>query len=258
MTKYIIISFLFFGLFTACKSASITKRKLVVKPLNTTQILQNLHQSNVSAKTILAKIKVKFSTAKNTQNITANLRLQKDQMIWISLTAIGGIPVAKILITPNRVSYYEKLNKTYFEGDFSLLNSWLKADLNFDKIQNMLFAQPIESVKNTEFISSIINYSYQLKAKNKIDNSNVTYWVNPENFKLDKQQFSKNKKEFLAFSYLGFDNSTKDIFPNRLQIVAKSKKQTIKIDLTYKSIRFNMPLNFPFKIPEGYNLLKIK
>lgn len=258
MNRFGIILLLFLGLFTSCKSVSTTVSKANIKSLTSYQILQNMQSASVKAKTISAKIKVKFTAAKSKQVVTANLRMEKDSVIWISLTAIGGISVAKMIITPQHVSYYEKLNNTYFDGDFSLLNSWLKAELNFDKIQSILFAEPVELIDNKDFIVSIIGNSYQLKAKNKIQNNNVEYWVNPENFKLDKQQFSKNKKEFLAFSYLGFDNTTEIIFPNKLSVEAKSEKATIKIDLTYNSLKFDLPLNYPFKIPEGYKMLEIK
>jgi len=182
MTKYIFISLLFFGLFSACKSTSTVANRTALKTLSPQQITQNIERALVQAKTISAKIKVKFTAAKSKQVITANLRIEKDSVIWISLTAIGGIPVAKMLIMPHRVSYYEKLNNTYFDGDFSLLNSWLKADLNFDKIQNILFAQPAESIDNIDFILSISDRSYELKAKNKIDKNTAEYWVNSENY----------------------------------------------------------------------------
>jgi len=232
--------------------------RTALKTLSPQQITQNIERALVQAKTISAKIKVKFTAAKSKQVITANLRIEKDSVIWISLTAIGGIPVAKMLITPHRVSYYEKLNNTYFDGDFSLLNSWLKADLNFDKIQNILFAQPAESIDNIDFILSISDRGYELKAKNKIDKNTAEYWVNSENFKLNKQQFSKNKKEFLAFSYLGFDTTTAVIYPNKMTVEAKNEKESIKVDLTYNSLKFDLPLSYPFKIPKGYKMLDIK
>lgn len=258
MNRFGIILLLFLELFASCKSVSTTVNKANIKSLTSSKILENMQNTSVKAKTVSAKIKVKFIASKSKQLVTANLRMEKDSVIWISLTAIGGISVAKMLITPQGVSYYEKLNNTYFDGDFSLLNSWLKVDLNFNKIQNILFAEPAESIDNNDFILSIIGNSYRLKAKNKIQNNNVEYWVNSENFKLDKQQFSKNKEEFLAFSYLGFDNTTEIIFPNKLSVEAKGEKATVKIDLTYNSLKFNLPLNYPFKIPEGYKMLEIK
>ena len=31
------------------------------------------------------------------------------------------IPIAKLLVTPNKVSFYEKFQKTYFEGNYDLI-----------------------------------------------------------------------------------------------------------------------------------------
>ena len=243
---------------SSCKSVSKTVTKSALKPLKISEIVSKQKATNIKAKTVIAKIKVKYITVKKTQNITAKLRLQKDSVIWISLTAVGGIPIAKILIKPQHVSYYEKVNKTYFDGGFSLLNSWLKTDLNFSKIQNMLFAQPIYSIEAKKFILAISENNYQLKAKKKIDNTRALYWIYPDNFKLHKQAFYKNKKEHLAFIYEDFDRSTTNMYPNRMQVVAQSKKETVKINLTYRSLKFNLPVRFPFKIPKNYKRLEIK
>jgi len=258
MFRNILFLTLFLMLVSSCKSVSKTVSKSRLKPLNISEIISKQEAANVTAKTIVAKIKVKYITAKKTQNITAKLRLQKDSVIWISLTAVGGIPVAKILIKPHHVSYYEKMNKTYFDGDFSLLNNWLKTDLNFLKIQNMLFAQPIYNIEAKKFILAVSENNYQLKAKKKIDNTRPVYWFYPHNFKLHKQAFYKNKKEHLTFIYDGFDTSTTNVYPNKMQVIAQSKKETVKINLTYRSLKFDLPLRFPFKIPKNYKPLEVK
>ena len=258
MFKNILYTALLLILMSSCKSVSKTVTKGSLKPLKISEIITKQKATNITARTVIAKIKVKYITAKKTQNITAKLRLQKDSVIWISLTAVGGIPVAKILIKPQHVRYYEKLNKTYFDGDFSLLNKWLKTDLNFSIIQNMLFAQPIYSIEAKKFILGISENNYQLKAKKKIDNTRAVYWLYPNNFKLHKQAFYKNKKEHLTFIYDGFDASTTNIYPNKMQVVAQSKRETVKINLTYRSLKFNLPVRFPFKIPKNYKPLEIK
>ncbi|MCF6213919.1 MAG: DUF4292 domain-containing protein [Flavobacteriaceae bacterium] len=257
MTKQLFIVLIFTGFLFSCKSTSVAV-KTTVKPLSTAQILKNNFEANINASTINAKIKVKYIAAKKTRNITAKLRLKKDSTIWISLTAVGGIPVAKMLIKPKHVLYYEKLDKTYFDGDFSLLSKWLNTDLDFKKIQNLLFAEPVYPLSGKKLILAIINNSYQLKVKKKIAGKKVTFWVNSSNFKLNKQKFAKNKKEFLSFSYLGFDTSTPNFYPNKIQVVAQSKKEVIKINLIYKSLKFNKPISFPFKIPKGYKSIEIK
>lgn len=259
MKRHHIYFILFIGFFSGCKSTITTTHiKTNIKPLNIRQIIKNQDHANLNMQTVLAKIKVKYITAKKTQNITAKMRIKKDSIIWISLTAIGGIPIAKMVITPNNVRYYEKLDKTFFDGDFSLLNHWLKTDLNFNKIQNLLFAQPVTKIESGTFLADISEKSYLLRSKKRIENTKVTYWINPINFKLDKQKFSKNKRQFLSFSYLGFDKSTSLRYPNKMLVVAAGKKQAIKINLTYRSLKFNLPLNFHFKIPKGYKQLKLK
>jgi len=162
MKKHFLFILFIVGFLTSCKSTfTTTKVKSDIKPLTITQIFKNQESADINANTVLAKIKVKYITAKKKQNITAKLRLQKDSIIWISLTAIGGIPVAKMIITPQHIRYYEKLNKTYFDGNFSLLNHWLKANLTFKKLKI-----PKYFIGLILLILSLINKSFQKIKKN--------------------------------------------------------------------------------------------
>ena len=62
------------------------------------------------------------------------MRMEKDQKILIMSTPIS---VVKALITPEKVSFYNKLDNTYFEGDFKYLSDLLGTDLDFEKVQNL-------------------------------------------------------------------------------------------------------------------------
>lgn len=75
-----------------------------------------------------------------------------------------GITMAKALITPKEVKYYEKINGTYFEGDYASLSEWLGTDLDFNKIQNMLLGQPIDDLTQQKYLSEVTDSFYKLNA----------------------------------------------------------------------------------------------
>ena len=66
------------------------------------------------------------------------------------------------MITPSKVSYYEKINNTYFEGDFSMLSNWLGTDLNLNKVQNLFLGKAIDNLTKDRWISEWWKKMFQI------------------------------------------------------------------------------------------------
>ena len=86
--------------------------------------------------TLAARMHVVYENEKKHQSITVSLRMEKDEKIWIKASLLG-ITMAKVLITPETVSYYETISNTYFDGDFRLLSDWLGTEIDFEKAQSI-------------------------------------------------------------------------------------------------------------------------
>ncbi|RYG21494.1 MAG: DUF4292 domain-containing protein, partial [Chitinophagaceae bacterium] len=57
----------------------------------------------------------------NENNVTMLIRIEKDKKIWVSVTAIAGIEVARAVITPDSLLLRDNLNKTYARKPFSYI-----------------------------------------------------------------------------------------------------------------------------------------
>ena len=104
--------------------------------LSAKKIIENYYTNKNEFSTLYIKSSARYADDKQTQNVTAEIRIKKDEQILVSIRFLG-ITMAKALITPTMVSYYEKINGNYFEGDFSSLSQWLGTDLDYNKIQNL-------------------------------------------------------------------------------------------------------------------------
>ncbi len=94
--------------------------------------------------------------------MTVNFRMKKDDTIWMSGQLLG-IPLAKVMITPNSVQFYEKITRTYFDGDFRLLSDLLGTPLDFQKVQNLLLGQTIYDLREERYQLTESARGYQLK-----------------------------------------------------------------------------------------------
>jgi hypothetical protein len=215
-------------------------------------LISQHYEQNFDKKTIHARLSAKYRGYKSSATIGIKLRLEKDKTIWMSATKLG-IPIAKLKITPSRVIYYEKIQKVYFDGDFSLLSKWLGTDLNFDKIQNMLLGQSLFDLKKGKYNAVVQNDSYVISPKRNPKLYSFLLIMNPDNFKMDKQEIRHAKKDqTLSVSYPKYNEIKGEQFPNHILIKAKDEKKLTTINIQYRQVEFDKKLSFPFTVPKGY------
>ncbi|HEX5742822.1 MAG TPA: DUF4292 domain-containing protein [Flavobacteriaceae bacterium] len=242
---------------TSCGSKKAIADHFIAKPLSVDKIVKNYHQNIFQKNTVKARIKVDYHDQKTAQSFIANLRMEKDKAIWITATVLG-IPLVKALITPEKVSYYEKINETYFEGDFTVLSDWLGTELDFDKLQNLLLGQTISPIDNKNFEVSLDENAYMMKNHTIQQMISFLYWINPQHFRVNKQMvIHPYKEQYLSVVYKKYDVINNEYFPNTIVIEAVESQKLTKIELEFKTVEFNELLTFPFEIPNGYKPVQL-
>lgn len=219
------------------------------------EIIEKHYENTINFQTISIRAAADYEDQKQTISIGADIRIKKDEIIWINLKFFG-IPMAKALITPTRVSYYEKANGTYFDGNYSILTKMLGTDLDFLKVQNLLLGRPIDNLTKEVFIAEIAANLVQLKSKKQADIEKI-FRFETGNYLLKEQfinQISKNRN--VLVTYPSFTNQDNIFMPTGVSIIANQQNQ-VKINVAYKKITFNESLSYPYSIPDGYSQIKI-
>src|SRR6478736_983501 len=160
MRKYIGLVFLVFLVSCKAKKAVVTSAK-PTKEVTAEKIIASHYNLKNDFKTLYIKSDVRYRDDYQSQNVSAEIKIQKNEKILLSIRFLG-ITMAKALITPTEVKYYEKINGNYFEGDFSTLSRWLGTDLDFYKIQNLLIGEALEDLTKGKYDFSIEENLYKL------------------------------------------------------------------------------------------------
>lgn len=240
-----------FILFSCGNSKTITDRADIKKE-SPKRILKKHAKSNFDQQTLKADLKVSLKRSGRSQNMNVKLRFEKDTIIWLSGT-VFGFPVAKAIITPNRVSYYEKLNKTYFDGDYSQINKLLGAELDFSMLQNLMLGDAVFDMNPKKYTSSIDQEAHLLTPKEANNIGALLFWIHPINYKIEKQEIRKfDSDQFLSVAYKNYQKINETSIPGNLDIVVKVPKNNANIRMQFKSVKLNEELSFPYKIPSGY------
>ena len=58
-------------------------------------------------------------------------------MIWLSVSALLGIEVARIQITPDSFKLMNRINKTYWIGDFEDVESAYGIPANYEQLEGV-------------------------------------------------------------------------------------------------------------------------
>jgi hypothetical protein len=239
------------------KVVEVTKKEDLNR-LSANQILKNYYANKSDFKTLYIKSNVKYNDEKQSQNLTAEIKIKKDEQILVSIRFLG-ITMAKALITPASVSYYEKLNSTYFEGDFSTLSKWLGTDLDFNKVQNILIGQAIDDLTKGKYQDSLVGQEYRLEDLSKNNKIKKYFFFNKDSFLLSKQeitQIAENRK--IEVLYSGHKKYNDSPIPSDIVINAEQEKGKTEINLGYNTITINEELNFPYSVPKDYKRILIK
>ncbi len=223
--------------------------------LSSEKIIKGHYRNKNEFSTLYIRSNAKYSDEKQTQNISAEIKIKKNEIILVSVRFLG-ITMAKALITPKEVKYYEKMNGTYFEGNYQVLSQWLGTDLDFNKIQNMLIGRPIDDLTIGDYTSAVSDTLYTLnKSENNIEKS---FYFESEHYLLKKQKIVQADKErSFEVNYPNFKDFTSGVMPLSLMINASQKKGKTAISIDYNSITFNEELSFPYSVPGGYERIYI-
>ena len=247
-----LMTLLFLITITSCKPKGFIAEAKATKPLKAEKLIRSHYELDRDFKTAYIKADVNYKDPKESLNLSADIRIQKDEKILISIRFFV-ITMAKGLITPTEVKYYEKTGSSYFEGDYSTLSKWLGTDLDFTKVQNMLIGEAFDNLEQGKYESSVENGLYKLEDKTS-KNIVKTFLFEASMYLIKKQEFQEMKKNrTLIVDYPNHKLYDKISFPTALEIDAVNQGKKTEIDIQYNSIKFNDELSFPYSVPSGYD-----
>lgn len=258
MKKYIAILFLTISM-VSCKSKAVavqnSNTETPVKIDNKT--VEKHYENKLDFSTLYIKASAKYVDEKQSQNVTAEIKIEKDKQILVSVRFLG-ITMAKALITPTAVSYYEKINGTYYEGDFTSLSKWLGTELDYSKVQNLLVGEALDDLRKGKYTQTIVENLFRLEDE-KETSIKKTFFLEPEKYLLQKEQISQAaENRMLEIKYSDNKTFNQGTLPTSIEINAIQPKGKTDINLNYNTISFNEELSFPYSVPSGYKKIIIK
>ncbi|HPE99291.1 MAG TPA: DUF4292 domain-containing protein [Bacteroidales bacterium] len=270
MSKFLLPVLLIAIAFTsACKTGREAKKEIketVKQDTGVELIFSKMKDAQFDFRTMNVKFQAKVESEKNNLGFGGSMRIIKDRTIWLSLSAMVGIEAFRIFITPDSVKMINRLNKTYFKGDYQLINELLKTPFDFDMLQALVTGNDFSYYENNIFKVGEDARSYKIstpgrkKLKNYVANQSdmdrvlvQDLWISPENYKIIRQQIKEISKENskLVVDYSAFVVFDDQLLAHQIDVNVEAE-QKMKVVIDFEKVSVDEEIMVPFVIPESF------
>lgn len=253
MNKYALpFFFLFLGaslfLFSSCGTTKKPGTASTTEKHAADFLFARLNSQRLDAEWLDAKAKIAFADNYFSVRATAQIRLQRDSAIWISLRKLG-FEAARVLILPDSVHILDRLNNEYAIYGLDYLGQKYNLPASFAMIQDLLLGNAVwlggsgRMVENGGASLILIDQTNQEELRYQLDGKNyhlqaMTYLNKPHQRSLavtfEEYNSVLGRKQFAYFR--NFKLSSEETGP-------------VAVDIQFTQVEFNVPTSFPFEVP---------
>jgi Domain of unknown function (DUF4292) len=269
MNRIIIILLASTGLLYSCRSTrkiqtAIVKKDTLTAPqamvdnsredslLFISNHYDSIQGNRIDFTTFSGKLDVEYKDGDGKKyDVNAHIRMYKDSVIWVSVTAILGIEGLRAYITRDSVKLLDKQNKIYTARSVTYLQEVTALPLTLSSLQDLLVGNPVFLDRNIVSYSqspgsiSLLSLGSFFKNLFTIADNNMRVLSS----KLDDLEETRNRTCYLSYS--DYENK-KGMYFSRQRTIHVSESKKLDIKLNYRQYEFNEMLSFPFNIPKNY------
>jgi len=216
--------------------------------------LTPLWHTRLSYTTFSGKAKMKYQGPSDKQDFTANFRIKKDSVIWIAVTAVGGmVQVARIYVTPDSFFMVNYLQKEAFRMPLSQAAKVLPVAIDFSTLQNLIVGEPlVDKGKITDATSFGGAWSIEVTDVNYVQR--IAYNKEDSTMRTGQLRTADPNGPQAMIQYGNYEtNEGKKTSTGRVVNIQNGADQ-YSLDMNFTRIDFDQPLEYPFSIPDKYTI----
>ncbi len=200
--------------------------------------------------TLSLRGKASLNVGGDENNVTMNIKIEKDKKIWVSITGIAGIEGARAVITPDSLLLRNNLQKTYLKKPFNYIYGFTNKQVNFGLLQALLSGNTMPDLMTVKSALVQDNGVWVLTGTN----GDLSYRTAFNTLlKIAETTLNDAKSaQALKVIYGEYTPVNNALFPSSLKLNSMSAAKKIDINIEFVKIESNVPVEFPFSIPKNY------
>lgn len=236
-------------LFGACRSKKGRAKPVVKTTIDSTKsILPEIKTviSNIFEYDYLSyKARCDYKDPNMDQSFTMNVRMKRDSILWISITAVG-FEVARAILNKDSVKIISRLEKKYFVYGYDYIKKLSGTQLSLLQIQNLLTANLLFQPEN--YLSTNDKNKFKT-TEGYIENVVII----DEKSKVIEQVLQHMIEQSNAnVVYSDYKKANKQLFPGKLDISVVTPNRNISFMMENSGITVDVIDAFPFEVSSKY------
>jgi len=215
--------------------------------------LTAIQQKQIGFSTFTAKAKAKINIDGNTNDVTLNIRIKKNQKIWVSITAVLGLEGARALITPDSIKIINRLESTYLKKPFSYVYQYAGNQVSYQTLEALIIGNALPGTLNNTAALQNVNGSQVLSG----NMQGLLYQlIIGADMRVSQTTMSASApNRMLQVNNSGALQADDRIIPSQININSSAQNSKIQIAFTYTKADFNTIPEFPFAVPARYSVV---
>ena len=246
------------GLLASCKAKKVVVSSPVLPPEVSIPAGENPKQAKIKAitnklttfNTLSIKAKAALTIGNNSNDVIMNIRIKNNEAIWVSITAIAGLEVARALITPDSVKVINRLENEYVKKPFSYIHEFTNDKIKFAALQSVLVGNLIP-----EFISESTEINIkerQSELKSIIGTMIYEVLGNDQDEVVQNKLSDVGAGQSLIATYGDFQTIMQQQIPHAILMKSQAKNKNIVLDLNFSKVEVDVPVDLPFRVPDRF------
>lgn len=241
MSKLKLHIILLFALLVLASCGSHRKNVAPTEAMLTEALVQQVEQNETQWNWFTAKLNIQPESGL-ISNLGGQIRMQRDSVIWVSVTALLGMEAVRIMLTPDSLFVINKLENSYVKESLDMLKARFGTDIRFSDIQNTLLGNGLWMLGKGEKMRELDNPYYKISSSSNYDE----IWVEQQHFRTAKTHFVDRFFQ-MSTIYGCFETFGTNLIPTEISLDLKGM-YTFAGKMKYSSVTLNETTSFPFKI----------
>jgi|GEM_PF-2491591 len=219
-------------------------------------LLAKSFQLQQDFQTFSGRAKVHYEGRDQSQDFNANIRIEKNKKIWLSINALGLLEVFRALLTPEGLQAINRLDKVYYDFPLSEASRILPVAADFQTVQSLLTGGILGKKGNVlQTLPAGNNFSVLLQRP---DFQQALVLSGADTSLQEQSVLNQAAGLKLDITYERYKPTGNWNFPFGQTIRVTVPDNQVLLQLNFEKAVFNSEVDMPFSIPKKFKKAKLQ
>ncbi len=234
--------------------STVTLPGLSAKKIELINMLMPLYKKKIEYTSFNGKAKMHFVGKDQDQEFSANIRMKKDSIIWVSISATFlNVQVARVLITPDSIRMINYLQKEVTVMAMADASKLLPVAVDFATLQNLLIGNVLmQNGKATD--ATDFGGTWTLQTEDSQYVQQLTYNKADNTMRSSQVKTHAEGGPAIGIQYGNYKMENSQNFPQGRALNIVNGDKQYYLDMNFNEAILDQAVEFPFSIPSKYTI----